>query len=211
MPGHVPSLAVTTEERGACPPIRGPLGGTTTPRLVLRPFAATDVDLLVPIFAKPAVWEFPYGRGFSRQETQAFLDQQVSHWTAYGFGCWLASEAGSGRPLGYVGLSVPTFLPELLPAVEVGWRFDPDVWGRGYASEGAVAALHYGFETLGLAKICSVPQSENQASVRVAERIGMRLDRILEIPGNDRRGPVTGSLFWMTADEWATRAHGSKG
>jgi RimJ/RimL family protein N-acetyltransferase len=173
---------------------------------VLRPFVSDDVDLVAPIFAKPPVWEFPYGRGFSRDETAMFLDQQLSHWDEYGFGCWLASEATTGRPLGYVGLSVPSFLPEILPAVEVGWRFDPDVWGRGYASEGAVAALHEGFETLRLSEICSVPQTENQASVRVAERIGMRLERVVEIAGNDRRGPVQGSLFWITADDWARRS-----
>jgi len=45
------------------------------------------------------------------------------------------------RLIGYIGISVPTFLPDILPAVEVGWRFDPEAWGRGYASEGAREVL----------------------------------------------------------------------
>ncbi len=56
---------------------------------------------------------------------------------------------------------MPTFLPEVLPAVEVGWRLDPQVWGKGYATEGARAALQSGFEVLRLEEIVSLPQSEN--------------------------------------------------
>jgi RimJ/RimL family protein N-acetyltransferase len=102
---------------------------------------------------------------------------------------------------------VPTFLPEILPAVEVGWRFDPNVWGRGLASEGALAALGAAFDVLGLDRICSVPQSENPASVRVAERIGMTFARVVEISANDRRGPVLGSLFFISAEEWRSRTN----
>ena len=111
-------------------------------------------------------------------------------------------ERSTDRVIGYAGLSVPTFLPEILPAVEVGWRFDPDVWGNGYATEAARAALAQAFTTLGLPTVCSVPQAENTASVRVAERIGMHQERIATIPANDRRGELLGALFWLTADEW---------
>ena len=94
--------------------------------------------------------------------------------------------------LGYLGLSVPTFLPEILPAVEVGWRLRPDAWGQGLATEGAGAALDEAFTTLGLDEVCSVPQADNPASIRVAERLGMRLDRQVEIPANERRGAARG-------------------
>lgn len=132
------------------PPIKAPLGPITTDRLHLRPFETSDVDQLAVVFAKQQVWQFPYGRGFTRQETKAFIASQQNDWAQYGFGCWIALDRHTERVVGYVGLSVPTFLPEILPAVEVGWRFDPNVWGQGYASEGAQAALHEGFTTLGL-------------------------------------------------------------
>jgi RimJ/RimL family protein N-acetyltransferase len=100
---------------------------------------------------------------------------------------------------------VPVFLPEVLPAVEVGWRFDPDVRGRGYATEGATAALDEAFATLGLDEVCSLPQSDNPPSMRVAERLGVRAGRTLTLPATDRRGAVEAVLFSVTAAEWRDR------
>jgi RimJ/RimL family protein N-acetyltransferase len=187
------------------PPVARPLGDATTDRLHLRRMRADDVDALAPVFAKDAVWRFPYGRGFTRAETKAFVDAQVRDWDECGFACWVASERQGGRVVGFVGLSVPRFLPEILPAVEVGWRFDPDVWGRGYATEGATAALDEAFGTLGLQQVCSVPQADNPPSVRVAERLGMRLARTVTVPANERRGALVGALFEVTAAEWRAR------
>ena len=192
---------------GAAPPVAAPLGAVDTERLHLRPFADDDLDGLAAVFAEPAVWRFPYGRGLDRAETRHFLDAQIQHWDLLGFGCWLAESVELERTVGYVGLSVPAFLPEILPAVEVGWRFDPAVWGRGLASEGARAALAEGFATLGLQQICSLPQSANPRSVRVCERIGMHLDRTITCPATDRRGAVDAHLYVLDAAGWARGLH----
>lgn len=190
---------------GNHPPIAAPLPDVTTDRLLLRRFAPTDLDALAAVFAKREVWEFPHGRAFTRAETAAFIEHQSEHWDACGFGLWIAIERISDRVVGYTGLCVPMFLPEVLPAVEVGWRFDPDVWGRGYASEAARAALDQAFTTLGLPEVCSIPQADNAASVAVADRIGMRRGEVMTIPANDVRGPLQAQLFWTTPAEWAAR------
>lgn len=187
------------------PPVAAPLGAVTTERLLLRPFERSDLDALATVFADEAVWRFPYGRGFTRDETEGFLDRQLAHWDDCGFGLWLAVERATQAVVGFVGLSVPMFLPEVLPAVEVGWRFHPAWWGRGLASEGATAALAEGFTTLGLDEITSVPQDGNPASARVAERIGMRLDRKVVIPATPQRGELIGLLYLMSRDEWQLR------
>jgi RimJ/RimL family protein N-acetyltransferase len=187
------------------PPIATPLGDTTTERLELRRFDADDLDRLALVFAQREVWQYPYGRGFTRSETEEFLQRQIEEWRAVGFGCWVAIERSTQRLIGYVGISVPTFLPEVLPAVEVGWRLDPSVWGKGYATEGATAALDEAFGVLGLQEVCSIPQADNPASVRVAERLGMRLDRTVTIPANDRRGELEALLFVITGAEWHAR------
>lgn len=179
------------------------LDDVATERLDLRRFREGDLDQLEGIFAKPEVWKFPYGRGLSRGETEAFLSAQIAGWETHKFGCWLAIERKTRKAIGYIGLSIPTFLPEILPAVEVGWRLDPDVWGRGYATEGAKKALERGFEKLGLREICSVPQSGNAASERVCRRLGMRWRRTVRIPPNDRRGPLQAELYTLTMAEWA--------
>jgi RimJ/RimL family protein N-acetyltransferase len=192
------------------PPVRGPLGDVETERLRLSRLQAADLDELVRVFAKPEVWEFPLGRGLTRGETEGFLERQMELWSTSGFGLWLAADRTTGRAIGFVGLSVPRFMPAILPAVEVGWRLDPAFWGRGYATEGASAALDQAFGTLGLETVCSLPQTANPRSMRVAERLGMKPERPVEIPGTEARGPVEVTPFWLTGDEWrVTRREGS--
>lgn len=77
---------------------------------------------------------------------------------------------------GFVGLSVPNFQAPFTPCVEIGWRLAADYWGRGYATEGARAALEFGFETLKLEEIVSFTVPGNVRSRRVMERIGMAYD-----------------------------------
>lgn len=191
----------------ASPTVTGQIiGVTTTPRLSLRPIEKCSVELLEPIFAKEEVWRFPYGRPLTRAETEAFVSSQVEHWETLGFGLWTVFEHGSPICLGYVGLSVPTFFPEILPAVEVGWRLDPEVWGRGYATEGALAALHAAFDSLHLEQVISLPQTENPASVRVAERIGMRHGRTAMAPATAKRGPVEVAVMVISREHWKSRA-----
>jgi RimJ/RimL family protein N-acetyltransferase len=185
-----------------CPPIASPLGDVTTERLVLRRFDRDALDELASVFEKREVWEFPYGRGMTRAETAVFLDAQIRHWDEFGFGCWMARERQDDDLIGYVGLSIPTFLPEILPAVEVGWRFAPTSWGNGYATEGASAALDEAFSTLGLSLVCSLPQADNPRSARVAERLSMRLVRQVGVPADDQRGEVVVSHYEMSRGEW---------
>lgn len=162
----------------------------------------SDLDALAVVFAKPEVWRFPYGRPFTREETAEFLEVQLREWQQNGFGCWIAIEKQSLRVIGYVGISVPHFLPEILPAVEVGWRIEPEAWGKGYATEGAAAALEESFATLGLQAVCSAPQTINPRSSRVCDRLGMRLDRVVTVGATSRRGPVDVNLYWITEEEW---------
>jgi RimJ/RimL family protein N-acetyltransferase len=188
--------------REHAPPVAAPLGEVDTPRLALRRFRAEDLDELAGVFAQPQVWWFPYGRGFSRDETQGFIAGQNAHWDALGFGPWLARRREDASVVGFVGLSVPMFLPEVLPAVEVGWRFSPEGWGRGYATEGAAAALDQAFSILGLERVCSVPQAGNPPSARVAERLGMTLRRQVTIPATDQRGEIAGLLYEIEREDW---------
>jgi RimJ/RimL family protein N-acetyltransferase len=202
------TTAASTSEAGDAlhPPIEGPLPNVTTGRLELRRFEHGDAPRLASVFAKQEVWMFPFGRGFTAEETELFVELQVQDWQRDGFGCWVAIERATGTVIGYVGLSVPTFAPQLLPTVEVGWRFDPAVWGQGYATEGAAAALDQAFTTLQLAEVCSLPQVDNPPSMRVAERLGMRRVAELAVAPDSRRPPVTVAHYVITAVEWHNRS-----
>ena len=173
-----------------------------TSRLRLRHWSSDDLEALTEIFAKPDVWRFPFGRGFSAQETEAFLIRRIAAQDDPGASPAAAEERETGRLIGYVGLSVPVWLPEVLPAVEVGWRLDPPYWGRGLASEGARASLAYGFDEMGLSEVLSIYQPDNVASGRVMERVGIGFDR-------ETRHPTSGivlRIHRVTRRQWKQQA-----
>ena len=151
-----------------------------TDRLLLRPVARDDLDALAEVFAVPEVWWFPMQRGLERSETEEFVARQEQHWAAHGYGLWAVVE--EERVLGFAGLSVPYFLPEVLPATEVGWRLHPDGWGRGLATEAATAALRWGFDDLGIRRVISITMPDNEASSAVMGRLGMELELETEHP-----------------------------
>ncbi len=148
-----------------------------TSRLRLRRWTQKDRGRLAEVFAKPEVWRFPFGRGFSVEETQAFLAYRIAEQATGGWADWATELRDSGRLIGYIGLSVPHFLPEVMPTVEIGWRLDPLAWGRGLATEGARAALAHGFSSPDLHEVVSIYEPQNAASGRVMMRLGMRFDR----------------------------------
>jgi RimJ/RimL family protein N-acetyltransferase len=144
----------------------------TTPRLVLRPFVPGDLDELAVIHAEESFWWFPLRAGMSKRETGDFLRRVLARYDSDGFGIEALIDRASGTMIGWAGLAVPHFLPEVLPAVEVGWRLAGPWRGRGLATEAGTAALAFGFTTGGLDRIVSIYERENVASGRVMERLG---------------------------------------
>ena len=157
-----------------------------TERLVLRPFREDDLDAMAAIWSDPEVMQH-IGEGNTRDRaaSEALLARLGRHWDEHGFGLWAVMERGSEQPVGWAGLSIPSFLPEVLPAVEVGWLLGRSAWGKGYATEAASAASAYGFEVLHLDRLISLVYLENTRSAAVAERLGMQ-------PSERVVHPVTG-------------------
>ena len=81
-----------------------------------------------------------------------------------------------GAFLGFSGLSAPAFEAAFTPAIEVGWRFAPEAWGHGYATEAGRASVAFGFEALRRDEIVSFTAPANVRSRAVMERIGMTHD-----------------------------------
>ena len=148
----------------------------TTPRLVLRPFVFDDLDELAAIHAEESFWWYPLRSAMSKDDTVGFLERVLARYESDRFGIEALLDRESGTMIGRAGLAVPHFLPEILPAVEVGWRLHPDWWGHGYATEGAAAALRFGFEEGGLEEIVAFTTTLNTRSQAVMVRIGMCRD-----------------------------------
>jgi len=145
-----------------------------TERLCLRPFVESDISAYAVIRAKPAVVRFLPGGVAGIDEAQATAERIVRHfrslWEDGGFGPWALVERRNGRLCGHMGLRR---LPELQGQTELLYMLDEDVWGRGFATEGARASLAYGFDELGLDRIIALVLPENRPSMAVMERVGM--------------------------------------
>jgi RimJ/RimL family protein N-acetyltransferase len=153
-----------------------------TERLQLRPLSIDDVDELAPLHAEETFWRFPLGRGQTYEETRAFVEAQLERYAVDPAAVSAVVERSTGRLTGWGGLAVPHFLPEVLPAVEVGWRFGRAWWGRGYATEVGAAGVRYGFEQLDLDRIISIYEPPNTASGRVMDRLGFGFDHAADHP-----------------------------
>lgn len=148
-----------------------------TDRLALRPLALDDLDALAPLHAEESFWRYPFGRGWSRGETAAFLERTIARYHDPGIAVSAVVVRATGELAGWAGLSVPSFLPEILPAVEVGWRLGERFRGRGYATEAGRAWVDYGFDTLALDRIVSIYEPGNVASRAVMDRLGFVVER----------------------------------
>jgi RimJ/RimL family protein N-acetyltransferase len=112
----------------------------------------------------------------SREQSDAMVDRIKAHFDKHEFGFWAVEVRGVTHFAGFIGLAIPRFEAPFTPCVEIGWRLASDQWGKGYATEGALAALRYGFERLQLDEIVSMTVPENIASRRVMEKIGLKHD-----------------------------------
>lgn len=112
----------------------------------------------------------------SRAQSDAVAERIGAHFAQHGFGLWAVEVAGVAPFAGFVGLSIPRFAARFTPCVEVGWRLAAEHWGHGYATEGARAALAYGFDRLGLAEIVAFTVPANERSRQVMARLGMTRD-----------------------------------
>jgi RimJ/RimL family protein N-acetyltransferase len=146
-----------------------------TPRLLLRRWRDEDHEPFAALNADPIVMEHFPGP-LTREESDALVDRIDAGFDERGWGLWAAQVREPAAFIGFVGLNPATFDAPFTPAVEVGWRLAREHWGHGYATEGAQAALAYGFDELALDEIVSFTTPTNTRSRRVMERLGMERD-----------------------------------
>lgn len=154
---------------------------------MLRRWRADDAARFAAINADPEVMRH-IGRGqvLGRGLSDALIGRFEEEWRERGFGPWaVAPREDPGALLGFCGLTVPMFLPDVLPAVEVGWRLAREAWGSGYATEAARVALDFAFQEHGMREVIAIVDPANARSLRVAEKLGMT-------PRPARLHPATG-------------------
>ncbi len=146
-----------------------------TKRLILRTWEPQDVEAYYEINQDPKVIEFLLGP-LSLQQVNDFIIAMNLQYELRGFTCWAVVLKDTNECIGFIGLNYPQWESHFTPAVEVGWRLGSKFWGKGYATEGAKAALDFGFQKCGLDEIVSFTVPANVRSIRVMEKIGLRRD-----------------------------------
>lgn len=145
-----------------------------TERLRLRMFRETDFDAYAAMSADPEVMRYlgATGAPLTRLDAWRQMAMLLGHWQLRGYGVWAVEERASGTLVGRIGL----FNPDGWPGLECIWTLARGAWGKGYATEGARRSLEYAFTELDQPRVISLIRPGNAASVRVAERIGERLE-----------------------------------
>jgi len=103
----------------------------------------------------------------------------LGHWVLRGYGQWVAEEKATGTAIGRIGI----YDPDGWPGLEVGWSLAREHWGKGYATEGGAAALRYAFDVVDAARVVSLIQPDNAASIRVAEKLGGSVEQTVTVVG----------------------------
>ena len=166
-----------------------------TERLLLRRWRDADREPFAALNADPRVMEY-LPKLLSREESDALADRIESHCAEHGFGLWAVEVPGQVPFMGWIGLSIPGFETHFTPCVEIGWRLAAEQWNKGYATEGARAALEFGFAKLDLTEVVSFTVPDNIRSRRVMEKIGMRHLEDFEHPLLDPGHPLRSHVLY---------------
>jgi RimJ/RimL family protein N-acetyltransferase len=143
-----------------------------TDRILLRQWRPQDREPFAVLNADSDVMEF-FPSPLSLSESDALAERIEQSIESRGWGLWAAELQESGEFIGFVGLEEPSPSIAYSPCIEIGWRLARHFWGKGLATEAARAALHAGFESVGLREVFSFTSILNLRSRAVMERLGM--------------------------------------
>jgi len=164
-------------------------GSMHADRLLLRRFDAGDISHLIELDADPEVMRYLTG-GIATERSA--IEQEIlplfidAHRNDPPFGFWAAEE--DGRFVGWLSLRP---VPDTGSVASLGYRFMRRAWGRGLATEGAHLLIDAGFERSSIKRIVATTYEENRPSIRVLERLGMRLKRRFRYSAADLAGSET--------------------
>jgi RimJ/RimL family protein N-acetyltransferase len=145
-------------------------------RLVLRGFRPGDLEALAAIWSDETVVRHIGGQKLSREDSWRRSLAACGQWPFVGFGYWVVERKSDGRVIGQAGFA--DFKRDMRPSIEgepeLGYVFAPEVHGQGLAGEACKAALEWADTNLDAASYPAIISPENEASIRLAERLGFR-------------------------------------
>lgn len=157
-----------------------PMATLETDRLLLRPFREDDLDDYAAFASDSEVMRY-VGGPLNRLDAWRQIAMILGHWQLRGYGLLAVERKDTGAFVGRIGF----INPEGWPGFELGWLLCKEHWGNGFATEGALAAMNYAFETLDQPHVISLIHPANVRSVRVAERLGETIEGRADLRGEE--------------------------
>jgi RimJ/RimL family protein N-acetyltransferase len=150
-----------------------------TGRLILRWLSVEDAEFILRLLNEPSFVRFIGDKGVRSMDDARdyILRGPVDSYERFGFGLYLTELKENGVPIGICGL----LKRESLKDVDIGFAFLPQYWKKGYAFESASAVMTYGRNVVGLRRIVAITSPDNDASIRVLEKLGLRFERITKL------------------------------
>jgi RimJ/RimL family protein N-acetyltransferase len=143
----------------------------TTPRLILRRFTEADASLVYQLNSNPEVVKYVHEPLLQNEEAaRKIIVDIILPQYENNLGRWAIHTKATNEFIGWCGLK---FLQES-GEIDLGYRFHPFAWGKGYATEAAQHVLDYGFKMLHLKEIIGRAHVENIGSLNVLQKIGMQ-------------------------------------
>jgi RimJ/RimL family protein N-acetyltransferase len=143
-----------------------------TERLFVRQWVPDDWKRFRPLGTDPRVLEYHATEPWSDQRIRRFINKGIEVAKARGWIRWPVIHRDDAVLIGFCGFS-----DEFPPDGEIGWRFLPEYWGKGLATEAARAVMQLGFDPFGFGLLVCVPQAANRRSIWVVEKLGMAFER----------------------------------
>ncbi|MEL6536218.1 MAG: GNAT family N-acetyltransferase [Bacteroidota bacterium] len=176
-----------------------------TERLYLTNWEASDLPDVTAMNLDPEVMRY-FPSTYSEEISKAFIANNIQYLQVHPYGWFKVTLKATQEFVGFIGMKDVQFKETFTPAVEIGWRMVTEMWGKGYATEGAKACLRYAFQQLNKKEIVSFTAIPNTPSMAVMQRIGMRKVGEFNHPmveaGHALERHV---LYKITQEEWNTQ------
>lgn len=169
-----------------------------TERLILRRPQAEDFEPWAAFAGDEEAARY-LGGAQARSLAWRSICTMTGAWTIRGFSMFSVIEKASGRWVGRLG----PWQPEEWPGTEVGWGISRDAWGRGYATEGAIAAIDWAFDVLGWNEVIHTIDADNASSQAVARKLGSTILRQARLPPPLQEMAV--DVWGQTREQWRAR------
>ena len=161
-----------------------------TERLVLQQLRLEDAPFVVELLNEPSFLQYIGDKGVrDAAGARRYLEEgPLASYAAHGFGLWRVDLKADGQPIGMCGL----LQRDSLPDPDIGFAFLPRAWGKGYAFEAAAATMEYARGELGIERVVAFTSADNEKSGRLLEKIGLRFEGMIELPGYDGESRLYG-------------------